>query len=193
MSTWYENPLVLLDNWNLVPFTNDINNNINSIARIAVILIIYINFSNISSKYMSIPIIMLIFSFIMKPIEKFSKNKKYNNCRKPTKGNPFMNFTVGEYYRNPNGPAACKIDKTIKKEIREKFLDGKKDYNVTDFFNRNHSDITFYTMPVTTVLNDQNAFGRSLLGESGLCKSFGKNCVKHMDNRYHQSRYYYSY
>lgn len=194
MSIWYENPKVLLNDMNLIPFTNNINKNINSLARIAVLLLIYINLNGLSSKYNSIPIIILIFSYIMKPIEKFAEKKRYSKCRMPTKNNPFMNFTVGEYYRNPSsGPACCVDDPKVKKEMREKFLQDRKDYNVTDFFNRNHSDIAFYTMPVTTVLNDQNSFGRKLLGDSGLCKSFGKNCVKNIDNRYHRSRYYYSY
>ena len=152
-----------------------------------------INIFNISQKYNSIPIIILIFSFIIKPIEKFHRKKKYEKCRLPTKENPFMNFTVGDYIKNPKSLPACPRTNIIKKEIRNKFLEGKKDYNVTDFFNRNHSDIAFYTMPVTTVVNDQTGFAKKLLGNSGLCKSYGINCLKNRDNRYHRSRYYYWY
>ena len=178
----------------MVPFTKDISENSNSLARLAIVIMVLINMSTISQKYHSIPIILLIFSFIMKPVEKFTVNRrKYKHCRFPTKENPFMNFTVGEHIKNPKAKPACPRDKEVKKACRDSFLDGKKDYNVTDFFNRNHSDLAFYTMPVTTVINDQTGFAKKLLGGSGLCKSFGKNCLKNRDNRYHHSRYYYWY
>tara|TARA_B110000902_G_scaffold265721_1_gene350847 strand:+ start:866 stop:1459 length:594 start_codon:yes stop_codon:yes gene_type:complete len=190
--TWYENPTVLLNSWNILPFTKNITKNINSLARLAFIMMILINISNLSQKYHSIPIILLIFSFIMKPIENFSvKKKKYENCRFPTKENPFMNFTAGEYIKNPKAKPACPRDEDVKKACREKFLEGRKDYNVTDFFNRNHSDIAFYTMPVTTAINDQKGFAKKLFGDGGLCRSYGKNCLKNIDNKYHRSRFYY--
>lgn len=189
---WYENPAVLLKSWNMVPFTKNISENSNSLARLAIVMIILINMSTVSQKYHSIPIILLIFSFIMKPVEKFSQTKKkYESCRFPTKENPYMNFTVGEHIKNPEAKPACPRDKEVANACRIGFLDGKKDYNVTDFFNRNHSDLAFYTMPVTTVVNDQTGFAKKLLGNSGLCKSFGKDCLKNRDNRYHHSRYYY--
>ena len=190
---WYEKPTVLFENWNIVPLTKNTNRNINSLARLAIVLLVIINVFNYSQKYNSIPIIMLIFSFIMKPVEKFHKSRRYKKCTLPNKENPFMNFTVGQHIKNPRGPPACPPNKYIKKQIRKKFLEGRKDYNVTDFFNRNHSDISFYTMPVTTVVNDQTGFAKKLLGNSGLCKSFGLNCLKNRDNRYHRSRYYYWY
>ncbi len=190
---WYEKPTVLFESWNIIPFTKDTTQNMNSLARLAIVLLVIINFSDYSQKYNSIPIIMLLFSFIMKPVEKFHKSKKYKKCTIPTRENPFMNFTVGQHIKNPKVPPACPRNRYIKKQIRKKFLEGRKDYNVTDFFNRNHSDISFYTMPVTTVVNDQTGFAKKLLGNSGLCKSFGINCLKNRDNRYHRSRYYYWY
>ena len=60
----------------MVPFTKDISENSNSLARLAIVMIILINMSTVSQKYHSIPIILLIFSFIMKPVEKFTLKKK---------------------------------------------------------------------------------------------------------------------
>ena len=76
---WYEKPTVLLNSWNIVPFSNNTNVNVNSLARLAIMLIIMINIFNISQKYNSIPIIILIFSFIIKPIEKFNRKKNMKN------------------------------------------------------------------------------------------------------------------
>ena len=191
---WYENPTVLLKSWNMVPFTKNITENSNSLARLAIIIIVLINMSNVSQTYHSIPVILLIFSFIMKPVEKFTiAKRKYKKCRFPSKENPFMNFTVGEHIKNPKAKPACPRDKEVKKACRDAFLEGKKDYNVTDFFNRNHSDLAFYTMPVTTIVNDQTGFAKKLFGEGGLCRSYGKNCLKNIDNKYHRSRFYYRY
>lgn len=194
MSLWYEKPTILLNDWNIVPFSKDINKNINSLARFAILLIIYINFNGVSQKYTSIPLIILLISAVIKPVENFiATNKKNRKYRMPTKNNPFMNFTVAEYIKNPKAKPAHQYSKKIVKEVRSKFLAGYNDYNVTDFFNRNHSDRAFYTMPVTTVVNDQKGFAMKLLGGSGLCKSFGINCLKNRDTRHHHSRYYYWY
>ena len=54
-----------------------------------------------------------------------------------------MNFTVGEHIKNPEAKPACPRDEEVANASRIGFLDGKKDYNVTDFFNRNHSDLAF--------------------------------------------------
>lgn len=184
MDLWYNKPSVLI---------NIDNNQSNNLMRLSIFIILLINFTNISNKYLSFAIILIILSLIIKPIEKLENTHKYNNCRKPTKNNPFMNFTVGEYIKNPTAKPACLIDKEIRKEMRNKFLDGKKDYNVTDFFNRNHSDLAFYTMPVTTAVNDLKGLGKKLYGKMGLCKSYGINCLKNRDNKYHHSRTYYWY
>ena len=169
MNTWYEKPNVLINNWNIIPFTQNTTTNINSLARLSILLIILIYISNISNKYLIIPIIMLFFSFITKPYEKFIENKN-NKCRLPTNNNPFMNFTVGEYIKNPKAYRACSKDSNIQKKIRKKFLDDKGDYSVTDLFNRDYSLISFYTTPVTTVINDQNKFAKNLLGKSCMYK-----------------------
>ena len=194
MNLWYENPTILISEWNILPFSKDLNKNINSLARLSILLILYINFSNISQKYISLPLIILLVSVILKPVEKFiTKIRIKKNCRMPTKNNPFMNFTVADYIKNPKTKPACPSTPQVKKDVRYKFLAGNKHYNTTDFFNKNNSDRAFYTMPVTTVVNDQTGFAKKLLGGSGLCKSFGINCLKNRDTRHHHSRYYYWY
>tara|TARA_B110000977_G_C11078720_1_gene492139 strand:+ start:2790 stop:3374 length:585 start_codon:yes stop_codon:yes gene_type:complete len=192
MNLWYENPTTLINEWDILPFSKDLNKNINSLARLSILLILYINFSNISQKYISLALIILLVSVILKPVEKFiTKVNIKKNCRMPSKNNPFMNFTVAEYIKNPTAKPACPSNPKVKEEVRSKFLEGSKYYNTTDFFNKNNSDRAFYTMPVTTIVNDQTGFAKKLLGKSGMCKSFGINCLKNRDTRHHHSRYYY--
>jgi hypothetical protein len=48
-------------------------------------------------------------------------------------------------------------------------------------------------MPSTTIVNDQEGFAKFLYHDLGKCKSEGKDCLKHRDNRFHRGRYYYQY
>ena len=189
---WYEKPTVLFENWNIVPLTKNTNRNINSLARLAIVLLVIINVFNYSQKYNSIPIIMLIFSFIMKPVEKFHKSRRYKKCTLPTKENPFMNFTVGSHIEDPKREEACNHeDKNVNELITEMF-DNKYLNDSYDLFNRKSNERQFVTMPTTQSFSNQDKFRDALYGGFGKCKSEGIDCAKKLDTR-HNFRYDQSY
>jgi hypothetical protein len=194
---WFQNPLLLLENMSECypkkEFSAD--KKINSIARLAIIYALLIIFLKLDMKYLAISVCLLLLSIFLGTTENFKEtiNKENNTeeCQKPTVDNPFMNFTVGDQMENPNRPSACPLDKVREEEIsnyrKTVFLDP------TDLFGKIISDRNFYTMPSTTVVNDQEGFLKFTYGDFGKCKADGKDCLKHRDNRFHRGRYYYQY
>jgi hypothetical protein len=175
--------------------TNDLNRSekINALARFALYYGILIIIMEQNQKWLALSIVLLIVSYCLGYYENFeqTEQKKENICTKPTKTNPFMNFTVGDYMKDVNRPGACSYDK-VKDKMREEF---RKDIvpDPADLWGTNISDRQFFTMPWTTVVNNQSGFAKWLYGNSGECKNLGLNCDKNRDNRYHQSRYYMQY
>ncbi len=175
---WYNNMNVILEDCMEVFPNNNLNHNqkINAIFRMALILIIFILVFKVNQKYMAFPIVLIIVSLCLGHSETFVEigNKK---CYNPNLENPFMNFTLNDYYKNPDRKENCRLTPEIRKEQRELY---KKrlvpDQN--DLWGQNISDRNFYTMPSTSIVNDQTGFGNWLYGESGQCKSFGINCLK---------------
>jgi hypothetical protein len=191
---WYNNPGILLSNLNEFYPSNDLTRveKINAIARLAIYYIILISIFGLDSKWYSISIVLLVISYSLGYYETFEDVKKTElTCTNPTKENPFMNFTLADYMKNPDRPSACPYDK-VKNKMREEF---RKDIvpDPADLWGQNISDRQFFTMPWTTVVNNQSALGKWLYGNSGECKNLGLNCDKNRDNRYHQSRYYMQY
>lgn len=83
-------------------------------------------------------------------------------CTLPTKNNPFMNVQLSDYTRFPNRPKACNYTRRpVRKAVNSFFNDGlPKDAD--DVFQRVTSGRQFYTMPVTTIPNDQTGFANWL-------------------------------
>lgn len=167
MIKWIENPLIIFTNFNkIIPNTKSIEENSLRLVRLSIYLLIIINVSDISKKFNSIPMILLLTALLINPIENLKNN---NNCSQPTKDNPFMNFNVMD---NVLKKPACKYKYKEVIDIVKKDLPGR--YN---------------TMPVTTVTNDQKGFALSLYGPNmGRCKSSGKDCGKYINNTYHNTR-----
>jgi hypothetical protein len=192
---WYNNPFILLNN--LVDFfpRNDLTREekINAFARLAIYYSVLITVFNLDTKWYAVSVVLLIISFSLGYYENFEDERKTSiNCTNPTKENPFMNFTLNDYMKNnTDKPAACPYDK-VKNTMRDEF---RKDIvpDPADLWGQNISDRQFFTMPWTTVINNQTNFAKWLYGNSGECKNMGLNCDKNRDNRYHQSRYYMSY
>ncbi len=101
-----------------------------------------------------------------------------------------MNFTLGDHINNPQRQNACKLNDEIRNEELKFF---RKNINKFDLYSKNNNDRNFYTMPSTTIVNDQGGFAKYVFGDFGKCKSEGKDCLKHSDTRFHTGRYYYQY
>ena len=188
---WYKNPQVLMNNlMEFVP-TNNLSKEekINAIARFAIYYGLIILLFNLDNKWLSITVILLMISYCLGYYENFEDDKiTTGNCVMPTQKNPFMNFTLDDYMNNNDRKEACSYDKTkdmMRKEFRKDIVP-----DPADLWGTNISDRQFFTMPWTTIVNDQTEFGNWLYGSGGECKNLGINCDKNRDNRYHQSRYY---
>lgn len=80
-------------------------------------------------------------------------------CVQPSKGNPYMNLTLADLERRPRRPAACApLAATTAAAIDA--LDARPP---TDGPYEEHGS-RFYTMPVTTAMNDQEGFAKALYG-----------------------------
>ena len=188
---WYKNPKVLVKNLDQFFPEKKLNriNKINAIARFSIYYMILLVLLRIDMKYISIGIILLLITVYlgettkMKNIENIEDIKK---CQASTRENPFMNYTLGDLIENPNRLPACKYEKT-KDKIRREFR-AHVYSDASDIWGRYITDRNFYTMPNTDIVNDQTGFANWCFGNSGECKTVGKNCLKQRDPTYHRGR-----
>lgn len=81
---------------------------------------------------------------------------------KPTRDNPFMNIMVTDYNKFPNRPPAGSwTDPRVKDDVHSNFDAGLMRGD-DDVFNKQASDRQYYTMPSTTIPNNQGDFARWL-------------------------------
>ena len=194
---WFNNILILFQNTNeFYPKKEyDKLHKVNAIARLSIYYGILICLFKLNTIYLSLSFCLLLLSFFLGYVDTFESiiNKENNTpmCTEPTISNPFMNFIIGDQIINPNKPAACPVDLIRKDQIKKYRLSAYPDPN--DLFGKIVTDRNFYTMPSTTIVNNQEEFAKFVYGDFGKCKSEGKDCLKHRDNRFHRGRYYYQY
>lgn len=160
---------------------------LNSMARLGIYFSLIISLYRKDIRFMLLTILTLGLTFIVynyAPKEElFTSNTE--NCTAPTVNNPFMNVLPSDYQDNPNRPAACnQNDPEVKKKIKEYFENGLY-RDVNDPFERNNSQRQFYTMPSTTIPNDQIGFARWLFGKENTCKD-DMDCNPYQDLRYNK-------
>ena len=114
------------------------------------------------------------------PVTKQEEEKKIidKECKKPTKENPFMNVLLTDDYSKTK--KACKYTEDVKQSIDESFYD--KIYNDTsNLYNQRNSQRQFYTMPSTTVPNEQNNFAKWCYKTPETCKEGNSSeCIKNI-------------
>lgn len=96
----------------------------------------------------------------------------------PSARNPFMNVLINEIKYNPERPPAQDInDPTVKAQLDD-FFRVQWTSDPTDVFGRSQSQREFYTMPSTSIPNDQASYQDWLYKIPGkTCKEGGRNCV----------------
>jgi hypothetical protein len=180
VSRWYNNASVLTQDLDEFFPSEDLNLNckINSIARLSIYFGLFIIFTKRNQKWLSLSLLLLIWSLFIGTTEGFSDvtHGDSQKCVEPTEHNPFMNFTLNDYYENPDRPSNCPIN-TVRDKMRKKFLK-RVVPDPTDLWGQNVNDRSFYTMPNTRLVNDQKGFAEWCYGKSGECKSNGENCLK---------------
>ena len=88
----------------------------------------------------------------------------------PTAKNPFMNVLVDQIKYNPSRPSAATVfDPSVSVQL-EDFFKTQFINDPTDVFNKSQGQRQFYTMPCTTVPNDQESY------QNWLYKIPGKTC-----------------
>ena len=194
---WFKNPTILLQNIDEFFPRRDLDkiHKVNAIARLSIYYSILIIILKLDTKYLALSVTLLLLSYFLGASDTFEDivNKENNTekCTKPTKENPFMNFTVGDHMKNPNRKEACPLDSIRDEEIKNYRFNMIPD--VADLYGKTVTDRNFYTMPSTTIVNDQEGFAKYVYGDFGKCKSEGKDCLKNRDHRFHRGRYYYQY
>lgn len=98
-------------------------------------------------------------------------------CTGSTLENPMGNVLLSEYTTDPNRPAACVSDADVKRN-----LDDTVPKDAADIYgSRNGAARAFYTMPSTTIPNDQEAFLDFLGGHQGrgkpMCRNDQSACI----------------
>lgn len=189
---WFKNPLILFQNMKDFFPRQDLSNvdKVNALARLSIYYSILIIILKLDTKYLSLSVCLLFLSFLLGGSESFISSDP-KKCTRPTKENPFMNFTVGDHIINPNKPPACPLDNIRDEQIKNYRFNMIVD--PIDLYGKTITDRNFYTLPSTTIVNDQEGFLKYLYGDFGKCKSEGKDCLKHRDNRFARGRYYYQY
>lgn len=104
-------------------------------------------------------------------------------CKLPTKENPMMNVTMADLMDNVDRPPACNYTSKIQADIDDIFDDNSFS-DTSDPFNRKHSQRQFYTMPSTTIPNDQSGFAEFLYPQKETCKENQSHCLRYEDIRF---------
>lgn len=101
-------------------------------------------------------------------------------CVKPSKDNPFMNPNITDKNKNYD-IKACNVDNIkIRSEI-DKFFKDPVYKDVIDIYDRNFSQRQFYTVPATTIPNDQSSFTHWLYHRDKTCKeNNGNQCFNNI-------------
>lgn len=189
---WYKNPAILFKFDRLDEFfpSKDmtIEEQLNAIVRLSTYLSLGMVLYTYNTNYIYIAILTLIFTYFIyfysersPSNEQFTSNKS-TNIVKPTQDNPFMNILPNEYINNPNREAISKLNCNKNPDL-EKLMTKHFNYNLyrdsSDLYGRNTSQRQFYTMPVTTIPNEQNKLADWLYKTPPTCKeNNGLSCVK---------------
>lgn len=171
---------------------------LNAIVRLSLYLSVILSLYHSDQSYFLIfvsglALTYFLFSFYEKPVNKGELQNKENKeniekltnaCTRPSEDNPFMNFTMYDRItENSDKLPACNIeDPEIKKEM-EQYFDNNLYKDVSDVFNKRNSQRQFFTMPSTTVVNDQEGFAKWLYNSPQTCKENSEFCLKYEDLR----------
>ena len=193
---WVNNLKILFDKNRIVEFipTKDMSmsEKLNSLVRLSIYLSISLALCKNNYLYLYICITMGIITYLiyvfndnLEPYSDFktehesiyvSPNIDENECKIPTKDNPFMNPLLTDKRTNKK---ACKSYNNIEiqNQINNNF-NNRLYKDVSEVFNKNNSQRSFYTVPSTTFPNDREKFTKWLYKLPKTCKEGnGNQCV----------------
>jgi hypothetical protein len=102
-------------------------------------------------------------------------------CNKPTRDNPFMNPNMLDIREDANTPKACPLtDSNVATDVDE-IYNSTMFRNVDDIYDRSTSRRQFYTVPGSSIPNDQTTFANWLYKRGKTCKeNNGDQCYNNM-------------
>jgi len=184
---WYEDLQGFITSNNyftLLPSENMLlQEKLNALLRFFLYLGIILALIKADSRYLFFGIVAAIISILVYEMYKVQVKRKENFmnekgitivdnkvCSLSTVDNPFMNATMADYGYNPSRPAACNVlNEDVKEQMDENFNE-RLFKDVGDLYGKMASQRQFYTMPVTTIPNDQTGFAEWLYGTGPTCK-----------------------
>ena len=183
---WLSNPAILFNSSHILeiwPFqTLSLENKLNALTRLIIILAILCFCYSQRPEILITTVITLLMIIIVYQMQKKNKTKegfqkksffnlKGNRFTQPTKKNPVMNVLLPEIADNPKRPeAAPSYEPSIEKKIYNSVADPRLFQDLGDSIAFNQSMRNFYSMPSTTIPNDQEKFANFLYGNMPSCK-----------------------
>lgn len=169
-----------------------IDDKLNALTRLIIFVCIILALVLQDSKIIVLMFFLIILVIVLqkyqksfdKDLETFFNEKKLATvdnsiCIKPTKDNPYMNPSVFEL--NEENFKACSINDGKINELIDKYFDDTMFINVDDIYNKTNSKRQFYTVPNTTIPNDQAIFANWLYNRGKSCKEGnGDTCYNNL-------------
>ncbi len=198
---WYEDPTILIKSnrfseffpHNEMSFEEKLNAMVRFAIYFAILLFAFKKTANKSFIGILFPLFVLGLTLFLyqngngkETMSTLDGGPKYEDCQLPTDENPFMNVLISDYTANPQKKKACNVsDKKVKQEIKDKF-ENNLYRDTIDIWGRNNSQREYYTMPNTTIPNDQTNFANWLYKTSPTCKELTTYCITENDVRHNR-------
>ena len=194
---WYNNPSILYDSNYLLDifphgnYTTELK--LNSIMRLSIYYVLImgiLKYKTIKQDILLIPLIVGIITILinkhyrndntdlhnLKRMEEIKNNGLIKEeCRLPTKENPFMNPNVTDMGKEtlPH----CETNPGVK-ELTEGYFHEDIFKDTNDIFNKHNSQRQFFTMPLNGTVPDQGKFAEWLYKVPDTCKEGNsENCM----------------
>lgn len=195
---WYEDVLGFFNNENyyrVIPMqTMTMEEKLNALVRFFIYLGLILAVLRANYKYLFFGIVAAMMSVALYEYEKSRKVRtekfleKHNIdvvdnkvCARSTVHNPFMNPTVIDIVENPDRPAACVLENDKVHDLVEANFEANMFRDVSDLYGKMSSQRQFYTVPSTTIPNDQEGFAKWLYGTGASCKEGnGQQCYNNL-------------
>jgi len=182
---WFKEPRIIFNRNRLTEFfpnpSMKLAERLNALVRLGIYLSVLLTSYTMDYNYLYIAIITMIGTYFMynyKSVEEKKIHEKFisNYPVAPTVNNPFMNANlITDDRRRP--PAKLSYnDKQVRETIEDKFNHNLY-RDVADLYGKNNSQRQFYTMPATTIPNNQTAFAKWLYNTGTTCKEEGIKCA----------------
>ena len=155
-----------------------IQEKLNSLFRLSIYIGVLLTIIYRHANYLYIPLIVGAFTWIVYKTRMEEKSEEFVGggagaaCVKPTPDNPYMNFRHA--VDDPNRPPACK-DEVSQEQATQKYRDGM--FMDFDILYSKMGTERIHTMPVTSSMNDQNAFAKWCYATGPTCKERTDRCT----------------